>query len=120
MELKKGNFTSEAPNHRGWILGHFMGPDSPFATENVEIKWGNEPAGSRKEVAAQNTQAQSLAILIRGSFTFFFNEGEITLDKEGDYVFYPAGVSHSWVSNEDSLILTVRWPSIPNDQKPSV
>lgn len=118
MDIVTGNFNGESNNHRGWIMGHFMEDMSPFKTENVEIKWGIHKAGKSKEVIAQNTKSHSLGILIRGKFTFVFKTQNVTLVKEGDYVFFPSGTPHSWIADEDCLILTVRWPSIPNDQKP--
>jgi glyoxylate utilization-related uncharacterized protein len=99
-------------------MGHFMEDSSPFKTNAVEIKWGIHKAGETKEVAALNMEAQTLGILIKGKHTVIFGNERITLDKEGDYIYFPAGISHSWVVEEDCLFLTVRWPSIPNDQKP--
>jgi quercetin dioxygenase-like cupin family protein len=119
MGIVKGNFNIESPAHRGWIMGHFMEDESPFKTENVEIKWGIHKAGEKKEVVAQNCTAHSLGILIRGKFTFLFDNQKVTLDKEGDYAFYSSGTAHSWTVEQDCLFLTIRWPSVSNDQKPA-
>ncbi len=35
------------------------------------------------------------------------------LRSEGDFVTWPSGVYHLWESPEDSLVITVRWPSKP-------
>ncbi len=118
MNITTGNFNTESPSHRGWIMGHFMEDTSPFKTGNVEIKWGVHKKGENKEVVAQNSEAHSLGILIKGKFTFIFGDQKITLEKEGDYAFYPSGTAHSWTVEEDCLFLTIRWPSLPNDQKP--
>lgn len=118
MQIVKGNFNKESPSHRGWIMGHFMEEGSPFKTGNVEIKWSTHKAGEHKEVVAQNNSAMSLGILVRGCFTFNFPDHKVTLKNEGDYVFYPAGTSHSWIVDQDCLMIAVRWPSFPNDQKP--
>lgn len=35
------------------------------------------------------------------------------LEKEGDFVLFGPGNAHSFRSQEESLVLIVRWPSIP-------
>jgi len=61
-----------------------------------------------------------MSVLIRGRFRLMFDEGanmhEVLLAREGDYALWDAGVAHSWITEEDSVILTVRWPSVPQDQ----
>ena len=41
----------------------------------------------------------------------------VTLEEEGDYVIWSAGTPHNWFVLEDSTSVTVRWPSLPNDQQ---
>ena len=94
-----------------------MDEGSPLKTTDIEIKWGNHKAEETKGVFATNSSATTLGILIKGKFTISFENRDVVLNSEGDYVLFPAGVAHSWTANEDSLIITVRWPSIPNDQK---
>jgi hypothetical protein len=36
-----------------------------------------------------------------------------TLEKEGDYVVWGPGIDHCWQAEKDSIVITVRWPSIP-------
>lgn len=117
MNIIQGNFNDKLTSHRGWVVGHFMEEDSPFNTKNVEIKWGKHKSGEYKEFVAKNEKAKTLTILIRGKFTLIFGNKKIILHKEGDYCFWESGVSHSWVADEDSLVLTIRWPSLPDDQK---
>lgn len=119
MDIERGNFNGTASLHRGWVMGHFMEEGSPFKTESFEIKWGRHQAGEHKEIAAHNDTAKSLAILIRGEFVVSFGDKEIVLNKEGDYVFWESGVVHSWRAKKDSLVITIRWPSVPEDQKPT-
>ena len=40
--------------------------------------------------------------------------GSTTLEKEGDYAVWGPGIGHSWQAEEDSIVITVRWPSIPS------
>jgi len=56
---------------------------------------------------------RTLNILIRGRFVLLFPEKEVVLANEGDYVLFGPGVPHSFSSEEESLVMTVRWPSTP-------
>jgi hypothetical protein len=111
-EILSGNIQELAANHRGWFMGHFIEGGSPLKTGAVEVKWGEHWRGEAKELQEGNQSAKSLAILIRGKFIFFFPGKELVLEKEGDFVFYDEGVDHGWKAQEDSLILTIRWPSV--------
>ena len=42
-----------------------------------------------------------------------FPDQEVALEREGDFVLFGPEVAHSYRSVEESLILTVRWPSLP-------
>jgi quercetin dioxygenase-like cupin family protein len=57
--------------------------------------------------------------LIYGEFKIIFplENREVVLSEEGDYVFFDSGVPHTWKTNKDTLLLTLRWPSLANDQK---
>jgi hypothetical protein len=35
------------------------------------------------------------------------------LKEQGDYAMWGPGTNHSWHAEEDSLVITVRWPSLP-------
>jgi quercetin dioxygenase-like cupin family protein len=37
----------------------------------------------------------------------------VLLEREGDYVMWGAGVDHTWRAEEDSIVITIRWPSLP-------
>ncbi|WP_374005171.1 hypothetical protein [Streptomyces ipomoeae] len=41
------------------------------------------------------------------------------LERQGDYVVWGRGVDHSWVAEEESVVLTVRWPSVPGYAVPA-
>ncbi len=109
-----GNADDDGPAHRGWLVGHFAGrPDAPTRTEAVEVKWGVHPAGERRVVAAVNATATSLSLLVRGRFRLGFPDRDIVLEREGDYALWPPGVAHDWLAEEDSVVVTIRWPSLP-------
>lgn len=107
-------------NTTGWFIGTFIDPANRLrCTEDIEIKWGVHSANEEKSSFGINEKATSLAILIKGSCVFNFPDlkTSISLKKQGDYVIYAPGVSHNWKVLEDSIVLTIRWPSIIGDQK---
>ncbi|HEY6812407.1 MAG TPA: hypothetical protein VI074_06915 [Propionibacteriaceae bacterium] len=41
-----GNAHSDVQDHRGWLIGHFLGDsDGIRSSRDVEVKWGIHPAG---------------------------------------------------------------------------
>ena len=111
-----GNTQVEGASRRGWFLGHFITPtDDPRFTTDIELKWGVHKAGDGRSQWATNVEATTLSILIKGRFRLQFPEQEILLSHEGDYVLWCPGVPHSWCAEDDSTILTVRWPSKSED-----
>jgi len=70
---------------------------------------------------AADQVARSMSVLIRGRFRLTFRRGNVTeeilLEKEGDYAVWLPGVEHTWIAEaEETVILTVRWPSLPYQQ----
>ena len=106
-----GNAVEAAVNTRGWFLGHFM-PGADLRSDAVELKWFTHPAGDARAEWAPGNPVRTLNVLIRGRFVLVFPEREVTLASEGDFVLFGPGVPHSFRSLEESLVLTVRWPSI--------
>jgi hypothetical protein len=109
-----GNATDDADAHRGWLVGHFVEPPGGVrANADVEIKWGIHPAGQqRPDGWSTDEQRTTLLLLIRGRFRLDLSVGTTTLEREGDYAVWGPGIDHSWQAEEDSVVVTVRWPSI--------
>ena len=108
-----GNANEATRNFRGWFLGHFMpGADNPLHSNDVELKWYTHAKGETRHEWAPANRVKTLNILIRGKFVLEFPDREVCLEKEGDFVLFGPGVAHSFRSIEESLVLTVRWPSI--------
>ncbi len=111
-----GNAVIEGADRWGWFMGHFITPDDdPRSTADLEVKWAVHNAGDNRTQWAVNTEAATLSILVNGRFRLQFEDREIVLSREGDYVLWSAGVPHYWVAESDCTILTVRWPSKPGD-----
>lgn len=111
-----GNAIVEGASRGGWLMGHFITPvDDPRSTEALEVKWAVHKAGDSRKEWAVNNEATTLSILIKGQFRLTFEDREILLSHEGDYVLWCPGVGHTWVAESDCTILTVRWPSLSGD-----
>ncbi len=99
---------------RGWLLGHFMGEAGGVrASDAVEVKWGVHPTGQGRDGWATGEERTTLLILLRGRFRLDLSVGSVTLEREGDYAVWGPGIDHSWHAEEDSTVITVRWPSVP-------
>ena len=119
LRLSFGN-ASEAMATRGWFVGHFLGDDKGLChTNDLEIKWGQHKKGEGKDELGVNDMATSVTILVSGVFETEFPEDNIThvLERPGDYQIYGPGVPHRWRVLKECVVITIRWPSIPGDQR---
>ena len=112
-EIYVGNADVDAPGDRGWLLGHFKPPDDPRHSTEVEIKWGRHPKGDRRGQWVHGEERTALLMLISGRFHVELPDRTVVLTTPGDYVLWGPGVDHSWVAEEPSVVVTVRWPSLP-------
>ncbi|QYX79062.1 cupin domain-containing protein [Streptomyces akebiae] len=107
-----GNAGKDAALDRGWLLGHFKAEGDPRRSEAVEIKWGVHPRGDTRAQWVRGEERTALQVLISGRFRVEFPGRSVVLERQGDYVVWGRGVDHSWVAEEESVVLTVRWPSV--------
>jgi hypothetical protein len=107
-----GSATADAPANRGWLLGHFMPAGDVRHSTDVEIKWGAHPAGDERAAWVTGETRTALIVLVSGRFRIEFRDRSVVLREPGDYVVFD-GVDHSWYAEEESVILGVRWPSVP-------
>jgi hypothetical protein len=108
-----GNAGKDAALDRGWLLGHFKDIGDPRHSEAVEIKWGVHPRGDARLQWVRAEERTALLVLISGRFRVELPGRNILLEQQGDYVVWGRGVDHSWFAEEESVLLTVRWPSVP-------
>lgn len=113
-DISKGN---------GWIFGHFQ-EAAPFKNDAFEVQFAAMKKGQRKEkggvqAMGRNKQAKTLTFLIKGKTRIIFPEEnkEVTLKEKGDYCYSAEGVFHTWEVLEDCEVVSVRWPSIKDDQE---
>jgi mannose-6-phosphate isomerase-like protein (cupin superfamily) len=108
-----GHAEVDAAGDRGWLLGHFKPAGDPRHSEAVEIKWGVHPPGDERAQWVSGEERTALLILISGRFRVELPGRSVLLAKQGDYVVWGHGVDHSWRAEEASVVMTVRWPSVP-------
>ena len=107
-----GNAGADAPANRGWLLGHFKPTEDARHSDEVEIKWAVHGKGDRRADWVAGEKRSALILLISGRFRIDMPGSSVLLAQQGDYVVFH-GVSHSWEAVEASVVVAVRWPSIP-------
>jgi quercetin dioxygenase-like cupin family protein len=92
-----------------------MATSSPYAGE-----LGDEPPAQVVGDPGEARSAWSIAgfrttviILVEGRFRLNLADESILLDAQGDYVMWGAGLDRSWRAEDDTVVITVRWPSVP-------
>ncbi|MEU9344929.1 signal peptidase I [Streptomyces sp. NPDC048278] len=113
-----GKAGKDAAMDRGWLLGHFKEHGDPRHSQAVEVKWGVHARGEQRTQWVQGEEREALLVLITGRFRLEFPGRSVLLEEQGDYVVWGRGVDHSWVAEDESVVLTVRWPSVPGYATP--
>jgi quercetin dioxygenase-like cupin family protein len=110
-----GNAADESADYRGWLVGHFIDPSHGTVrkTTNLEVKWGIHPAGQQRPEWTAGEDRSTLIILVSGKFRVDLSVSSVTLARQGDYLTWGPGIEHSWQAEDDSIVITVRWPSMP-------
>jgi hypothetical protein len=118
-----GNAALDQIRGTGWFVGQFVPAELGQRHQAaVELKWGVHADGEKRCQPWAQGHATTIAILIRGTLRVEFNSSStkvVTLEREGDYVVYGPTVMHSWEAIGDTLMLTVRFPSVEVKQPPS-
>jgi hypothetical protein len=108
----QGNADIDGPLNRGWLLGHFMPEGDVRRSTDVEIKWGVHPPGEERAQWVTLEERTSLHVLVSGRFRIEVPGRSLLLARPGDYVVMHH-LGHSWRAEEQSVLLSVRWPSVP-------
>ncbi|MCW3818060.1 signal peptidase I [Micromonospora sp. DR5-3] len=108
-----GNAAVDGAADAGWLLGHFKPLGDVRHSSEVEVKWGVHPAGETRAAWATGERRTALLVLISGAFRIELRDRTVVLREPGDYVVWGQGVDHSWYAERESVVLTVRWPSVP-------
>jgi quercetin dioxygenase-like cupin family protein len=105
-----GNAAADGAERRGWLVGPLMDPGSVRTTEAVEIQWGIHSAGERREEWFEPEEHTTVVLLVSGRFHVDLDVGSAVLYEQGDYAMWGPGIAHSWRAEEDSVVITIRWP----------
>ena len=107
-----GNAADDGQHTRGWILGHFIDSSEGIrSTKDVEVKWAIHPAGEKRAEWTKDDHRTTMVLLVDGNFHISLTAGQAQLTRQGDYAVWGPGIDHSWEAEEDSVVITVRWPS---------
>ncbi len=117
----RGNAPADGAPHHGWFIGRFLEiPHDLHSSDAVEVKWSTHHAGAQKQLWGISEVSTTLCVLIRGHVSLQFPGRECVLSQEGDYALWSAGIPHRWAVVQESLVLTVRWPSAPEAYREQV
>lgn len=112
-----GNAVADQVRGSGWFVGQFVPAALGLRHQtDVEIKWGIHPDGEKRAHAWASEHATTVSVLVRGCLhiTFDLVDGphRIVLEQEGDYVIFAPGTVHEWEAVGETIVLSVRFPSI--------
>jgi hypothetical protein len=107
-----GNAGVDATGDHGWLLGYFKPSGDTRHSREVEVKWGMHARGDRRGQWVSGETRSALLLLVSGRFRVELPGRSVLLAEQGDYVVFHR-LSHSWHAEEDSIVLAVRWPSVP-------
>jgi len=111
-----GNAEADQIGRSGWFVGQFVPAELGLRRQtDVELKWGIHPDGE-KRAQPWASRSTTISVLVEGSLKVVFHvdgaEREVTLRTKGDYVAFGPEVVHSWEAVGDTIVLTVRFPSL--------
>lgn len=120
-----GNAAVDQVRNTGWFLGQFVPLELGLRHQSeVELKWGIHPDGEKRSHPWANGNGTTISVLIRGALRVAFHIGEtpqvVILRKEGDYIVFGPDVVHSWEAIGDTVVLSVRFPSVEIGQSKAV
>ncbi len=110
---KLDDLVASQPEYRNWFIGHFV-ENEMFKNPDFEVKWSNLKKGFCEMKPRMASSAQTLGILVSGKLTMTYPDigVEETFDTPGNYWSYNGlETSHMTTVLEDTLLITVRWPS---------
>ena len=121
MDLRRsfyaGNAVADQVGNTGWFLGQFIPAELGIRHQrDLELKWGIHQKGQTRSHPYANGNGTTISVLVKGNFRVALQVGTIshtvTLEKEGDYVVFGPDVVHSWQAIADTIVLSVRFPSV--------
>jgi hypothetical protein len=120
-----GNALKDQVRGSGWFVGQFVPPDLGLRHQtDVEIKWGIHPDGEKRSQGWATGHGTTVSVLIRGHLRVTLYTGDppqmVALRSEGDYIIFAPDTVHSWEAVGDTVVLSVRFPSVETWQRASL
>jgi hypothetical protein len=117
-----GNAAVDQVRGTGWFIGQFVPAELGLRHQtDVELKWGLHKDGEKRSHPWANGNATTVSVLIRGALRVELQVGAapqvVTLRKEGDYIVFGPDVVHSWEATGDTLVLSLRFPSVEIERR---
>jgi hypothetical protein len=119
-----GNAVTDQVRGTGWFVGQFIPAGLGIRHQtDVELKWALHHDGEQRSRGPEAVAAATtISILIRGALRVVFpTEGAartVIMDNEGDYIIFGPGIVHSWEAIGETLVVTIRFPSIDVSREP--
>ncbi len=112
-----GNAEADQVRGSGWFVGQFVPSGLGLRHQtDVELKWGIHPDGDKRPRPWANRNGATISVLIEGRLRVTFHidgtRQEVALERRGDYVIFGPDVVHSWEAMGDTIVLSVRFPSV--------
>lgn len=125
MQLTGGNAGADGRDFGFWFVGDLQrwaakrqeAPDFGLRQSSaVEMKWGLHRAGEGRGEWAVCSNKHTMSLLVSGKFLLRFRSPSVLerieerrLQQSGDYALWGTDLEHTWIVEEDALIMTVRW-----------
>jgi hypothetical protein len=112
-----GNAKLDHVGGSGWFVGQFIPAKLGLRHQTaVELKWAIHPHGEKRARPWAHGNATTISILIEGCLKVTLDidgaQQEVALRTKGDYVVFGPEVVHSWEAVGDTIVLSVRFPSV--------
>jgi hypothetical protein len=120
-----GNAAADQVRGTGWFVGQFV-PAALGARHqtDVELKWAIHQDGEQRSRGPEAVgHATTISILIRGTLRVTFHidgaKQVVIMKNEGDYIIFGPDIVHSWEATGETLVVSVRFPSIDASGPPA-
>jgi hypothetical protein len=113
-----GNAARDQVRDTGWFVGQFVPAQMGLRHQtDVELKWGVHPDGEKRARPWATGHGTTISVLIEGALQVTLHLPDrlevITLREPGDYLAFGPEIVHSWEAIGRTIVLTVRFPSVP-------
>jgi hypothetical protein len=103
---------------KGWFFGAFM-PELLLQSDLVEVAWQElSNVTPSSDQAHFHKGAIEINIIIQGWIRLTIDAKQYELQKKDFYVIWPGSVVADITTGEDTVLICVKTPSIPDDKFP--